>query len=135
MKVTDIIYKCIECGFIKTDNKAGMICPRCNGDIKGSCFGVSNVSSYYDKQLGRTISSTYQKNKLLKKQGLHYAEDNPKSKALRKQAEYFLGKKGNKILDTKARKEFNDTTQKHAKQDFRDRVKKGTKDVKVQSLP
>ncbi len=124
-------YKCELCDYKKKDTDVGMICPICGGSIKSKSFAVSNITAYKDNQLGVTITSNYQREKLMKKQGLHYAEDNPKNRAIRKQADYYLGKKGEKAMDKKANKEFQRETQKYARKDFKGRVEKGLEKVTV----
>ena len=114
------------------------LCEKCDAYIKGSrykkngvvmcreCFdastpdkeigaSVDNFTPYYDQQLGTKITSLRQKVKLLEKKGLHYSEDNPKTRELCKMAKSFLGENGTRQLDPKGKAEFERVSQKMAR--------------------
>lgn len=79
---------------------------------------IDNFTPYYDQQLGCRITSIRQKVRLLEKKGLHYSEDNPKFREKRKLAESYLGKRGDRRLDEKAKREFTDVTQEIARKQY-----------------
>lgn len=85
---------------------------------------VDSFREYYDPVLKRFISSNRQRERLMKKEGVHYAEDNPKNRELRKMAEYFKGKRGDRYLDGKGQKEWEKATKEFARKEFRERVEK-----------
>lgn len=78
-------------------------------------FQADNFMPYYDQQLGTKITSLRQKVRLLEKKGLHYSEDNPRTRELGKMAKEYLGSQGNRQLDPKAKKEFEKITQRTAR--------------------
>lgn len=86
---------------------------------------VDSFNAYYDNQLGAFISSNRQRERLMKKKGLHYAEDNPKQREIRKMGEYFRGKYGDRPLDQKAKREWESASRDFAKREQRERVRKG----------
>ena len=123
-----------------TDDRGKDFCSKCTHTIDGTIykkngdkmckacfdlctpdkeFGTNGAdlqlrSPYYDQQLGTTITNLRQKEKLLEKKGLHYSEDNPKFRELRKMSESYLGKDGRRSLDDKAKAEFTKLTQNMA---------------------
>lgn len=102
------------------------LCDECWAKLPSKGFGcrVDNFTPYYDQQLGTHITSLRQKVRLLEKKGLHYSEDNPKVKELRKFAVSYLGSEGKRRLDDRAKREFTNIAQKLTKQDLHERVDK-----------
>lgn len=85
----DIRYNCTSCGWKKPESHDGMICPKCEGDLRpeGSLFnGRAPVfDAGYDPTLKKEITSFYQQEKEMKKfrskdhpKGLVFAQDNHK---------------------------------------------------------
>lgn len=62
---------------------------------------VDNFRPYFDKTLGCEISSYSQKRKVMKRQGVCYADDLKRNRDIGKEAEFMYGKHGDRKFGDK----------------------------------
>ena len=96
-----------------------------NVSFKGLVPKVDNFFKYYDQQLGCYVTSAHERRRLMKKQGVHYAEDNPKNRELFKQAKYLRGASS---------KEMQKVAQSTARKDLHSRIDKTTEKLQKELL-